>query len=187
MLFPPIVGAVGAGLITTWSAATPEAKWIGYQVLYGFGMGFGMTGGSLAVQAALPQPEVPLAIGAIFFAREMGSAVFVAAAENLLSSQLVRGLVQIPELRGRAAQLATAGASEIRKAVEGSGEEVLEEVINTFNAALRHVWYLALALTLAMLVPFFLVRWLNLNKVAKQRAEESQSAKKQMEEATEEA
>ena len=176
MLVPPIVGAVGAGLITTWSASTSEAKWAGYQVLYGLGLGFGMTGASLAVQSTLPQPSVALGVGALFFAREMGSAVFVAVAENLLSDRLVKGLEQIPELRGRAAQLAQSGASELRKAVQGSGEQVLEGVINAFNAALRNVWYLALALTIVMIVPFFLIRWLNLKEVARKHAEEKQAA-----------
>ena len=31
--------AIGAGLITTWQVDTGSAKWIGYQVMYGFGMG----------------------------------------------------------------------------------------------------------------------------------------------------
>ena len=33
LLAPPIIGAIGAGLISTWSAATPEAQWVGYQIL----------------------------------------------------------------------------------------------------------------------------------------------------------
>lgn len=166
LLAPPIIGAVGAGLISTWTPMSPEGKWIGYQVLYGVGMGFGMTGASMAVQAALPQKDVPLGIGAIFFAREMGSAVFVAAAENLLSARLVKGLEQILALRDRATELAKSGAAEIRKAVESSGDELLDEVINVFNAARRHVWYLALALTAVTILPFFLIKWLNLKKVA---------------------
>ncbi|KAJ1033773.1 hypothetical protein NDA13_001753 [Ustilago tritici] len=144
LLAPPIIGAIGAGLITTWSAATPEAQWVGYQILYGVGMGFGMT-----------------------------------AAENLLSNFLIKGLEQISALRDRARQLAKSDAAEIRKAVEGSGEDVLNEVIKAFNAALRHVWYLALALTLVTILPSFLIKWMNLKKVAKQRAEEKQVAKGQ--------
>lgn len=180
MLVPPIVGSIGAGLITTWSSTTSEAKWAGYQVLYGLGMGIGFTGTSLAVQAALAPQDVPLGIAAVFFAREMGSAIFVAAAENLLSARLVKGLAQIPELHGRAAQLAQAGASEIRHAVQGSGAQVLEQVINAFDAALRNVWYLTLGLTVVTILPLFLIEWLNLNTVAKQRSEEAQAAQKEV-------
>uniref|UniRef100_V5F1K9 Major facilitator superfamily (MFS) profile domain-containing protein n=2 Tax=Kalmanozyma brasiliensis (strain GHG001) TaxID=1365824 RepID=V5F1K9_KALBG len=177
MLIPPVVGAVGAGLITTFSASTSEAKWVGYQVLYGIGMGFGMTSSSLAVQAALPPLEAALGIAALMFAREMGSAIFVAAGENLLSSRLVKGLEQIPQLHGRGAQLALAGASELRHAVDGLGAEVLDEVINAFNVALRHVWYLALALTVATILPFLLIEWLNLKTVAKQHADQAAALK----------
>lgn len=176
MLTAPVLGAVGAGLITTWTPATTTAQWSGYQIIYGIGMGFAMTGASLAVQTTLPQPEVPLAIGALFFGREMGSAVFVAAAENLLSTRLVKSLEQIPQLQGRAAELAQSGASEIRKAVEGLGDNVLQEVVEAFNKSLRHVWYLALAVTLATILPFFLIKWLNINEVGKQRAAEKAAA-----------
>ncbi|TKY85287.1 hypothetical protein EX895_006367 [Sporisorium graminicola] len=187
MILPPVIGSIGAGLITTWTSTSPKAQWAGYQVLYGLGMGVGMTGASLAVQAVLPTPDVPLGIGAIFFAREMGSAVFVAAAENLLSSRLVKGLEQIPELKDRAAQLAQAGVAEIRRAAESMGEQVLRETIGAFTAALRNVWYLVVALTVAMIVPFFLIKWLNLNKIGKERAEQAKAAKKQASKAHEEA
>ncbi|GAK62708.1 SGE1 [Moesziomyces antarcticus] len=177
MLLPPVLGAVGLGLISTWGPNASRAAWAGYQVMYGIGMGAAMTGSSLAVQAALPHSEVPIAIGAVFFAREMGSAVFVATAENLLSSQLVKGLQQVAELRDGSVQLAQSGPSQIRSAAQSLGDGVLEEVIRIFNAALRHVWYLALALTLATVVPFFLIRWLNVNEVAKERAAEREAAK----------
>lgn len=64
---------------------------------------------------------------------------------------------------------------------------MLNEVIKTFNAALRHVWYLAFALTLVTILPSFLIKWMNLKKVAKQRAEEKQVAKGQTAETVEEA
>lgn len=187
MILPPVVGSIGAGLITTWSSSTSEAKWAGYQVLYGLGMGVGMTGSSLAVQAALPPQDVPLGVAALFFGREMGSAIFVAAAENLLSARLVKGLEEIPELSSRASQLAQAGAAEVRHAAEASGAQVLEQVIDAFDAALRNVWYLTLGLTVAMVLPFFLIKWLNLKTVAKQHAEAAQAAKQQVAKTVEEA
>lgn len=187
MILPPVIGSIGAGLITTWTSTSPEAKWAGYQVLYGLGMGVGMTGASLAVQAVLPPQDVPLGIAAVFFAREMGSAVFVAAAENLLSAGLVKGLEQIPELKGRAAQLAQSGVAEIRHAVQGMGDQMVGETIEAFNAALRNVWYLVVALTVAMILPFFLIKWLNLNKIGKERAQQAEAAKKEASKTQEEA
>lgn len=32
---------IGAGLITTFTPTTNHARWIGYQVIYGFGLGLG--------------------------------------------------------------------------------------------------------------------------------------------------
>lgn len=33
--------SVGAGLLTTFEVDTGASKWIGYQIVYGFGVGFG--------------------------------------------------------------------------------------------------------------------------------------------------
>ncbi|SNX82201.1 uncharacterized protein MEPE_00907 [Melanopsichium pennsylvanicum] len=158
LLLPPILGAVRVGMVTTWSSTTPQAERFGHQLMHGLGMGAGMTVASVTVQASLPQANVLLAIGAIFFAREMGGTVF---------------------LKGRTAQLSKADASEILKEVEGSGEQVLKQVIDAIDAALRRVWYLALALTLAVIVPFFLIGWLILNTVVKRRTEERAAAQAQ--------
>nr|CDI51763.1 probable aflatoxin efflux pump AFLT [Melanopsichium pennsylvanicum 4] len=151
LLLPPILGAVRVGMVTTWSSTTPQAERFGHQLMHGLGMGAGMTVASVTVQASLPQANVLLAIG----------------------------LEMIPQLKGRTAQLSKADASEILKEVEGSGEQVLKQVIDAIDAALRRVWYLALALTLAVIVPFFLIGWLILNTVVKRRTEERAAAQAQ--------
>lgn len=38
LLVSSVLTSVGAGLITTWVPSTSSHKWIGYQILVGFGM-----------------------------------------------------------------------------------------------------------------------------------------------------
>lgn len=37
-----VVASVGLGLLTTWQVDSSAGKWIGYQVIIGFGLGMGM-------------------------------------------------------------------------------------------------------------------------------------------------
>lgn len=61
------------------------------------------------------------------------------------------------------------------------------ETFDAFTAALRRVWYLGVALTVAMILPFFLIKWLNVNKIGRERAEQAEAAKKEARKAQEEA
>jgi len=40
LLVCSVLSSIGAGLITTWVPSTSSSRWIGYQVLVGFGMQF---------------------------------------------------------------------------------------------------------------------------------------------------
>lgn len=42
MIGTAVLMPIGAGLITTFHLDTSSAAWIGYQVLFGFGLGIGM-------------------------------------------------------------------------------------------------------------------------------------------------
>lgn len=75
---PAILGscimAAGAGLLTTLSASTPSSAWIGYQALYGLGMGLSFQAPNLAAQTVLPARDVPVGTALVFFAQLLGAA-----------------------------------------------------------------------------------------------------------------
>ena len=56
------------GLLTTLQVHTGTSKWIGYQVVYGFGMGMCFQAPNLAAQTVLPTKGVPIGIVLMFFA-----------------------------------------------------------------------------------------------------------------------
>lgn len=58
---------IGMGLISTFAVDTDHEKWIGCQVLLGFGIGIGMQQPSVTVQTVLNRKDVPTAMALIFF------------------------------------------------------------------------------------------------------------------------
>jgi hypothetical protein len=55
-----VLQTIGVGLLTTFQTDTNHSKWIGYQVIYGLGIGMGMQQTLMAVQTALPLEDVPI-------------------------------------------------------------------------------------------------------------------------------
>ena len=63
MILSSLLMAVGAGLISTFKVGTGHAMWIGYQAIYGFGVGAGMQQGVIAAQTVCTLDDVPTATG----------------------------------------------------------------------------------------------------------------------------
>ena len=49
-----VLSAIGAGLLTTLKVDSPNSAWIGYQFLFGFGLGLGMQQPGMAAQVSSP-------------------------------------------------------------------------------------------------------------------------------------
>ena len=59
MLVAGVLTSVGVGLLFTLTIGSSSAKWIGYQVLTGLGLGLGFQVPVSAVQATIPQIDIP--------------------------------------------------------------------------------------------------------------------------------
>lgn len=53
MITCSLIMTIGTGLLSTFDMNTGPAKWVGYQVLYRFGLGLGMQHGAAAIQAVI--------------------------------------------------------------------------------------------------------------------------------------
>ncbi|KAH9827518.1 putative HC-toxin efflux carrier TOXA, partial [Teratosphaeria destructans] len=95
-----ILMPIGAGLITTFNENTHSGKWIGYQILFGLGLGLAMQQGPMAAQTVLARRDVPVGVSLMMFMQQLGGAVFVSVGQNVFDTTLVRGLVTaLPDLR----------------------------------------------------------------------------------------
>ncbi|KAK9778021.1 putative Rubrofusarin-specific efflux pump aurT [Seiridium cardinale] len=150
-----ILANVGAGLMSTFRANTPQSIWIGYQVLFGFGIGLGQQQAGLAAQTVLPTKDVPAGVSIKFFGQQLGGAVFVSAAQNIFSNRLVSGLSSLGlDIDPKA--IVNLGATELKNYV---GPENLQDVLVIYNNAIDQVFMLAAILAGLSLLGALLTEW----------------------------
>lgn len=149
-----VLMSIGAGLLSTFSPTTPSSSWIGYQVLFGLGIGLGQQQAGLAAQTVLPDKDVPTGVAVKFFAQGLGGAVFVSVAQNVLSTKLVAGLAGVQGFEP--AQVVALGATELRAIVP---PEELGRVLVAYNEALMGVFVVALCMACLSVVGALGTEW----------------------------
>lgn len=130
-----IVMSVGAGLLTTFKVDSRKAIWIGYQAIFGFGIGLGQQQAGLAAQTVLLSKDVPIGVSLKFFGQQVRGAIFVSVGQNVLSTKLVAGLAGLPNLDAQV--IISSGATDLRKYV---GLEHLREVLGVYKYTLDSVF-----------------------------------------------
>ncbi|OAP54764.1 hypothetical protein AYL99_11212 [Fonsecaea erecta] len=156
-----ILGSIGAGLITTFKTSTTHPKWIGYQALWGLGLGFGMQQPSVAAQCALARKDVPTGASMMFFAQTLGGSIFVSVANNIFDNSLASNLKAIPGVNARV--VTHVGATDLRSIVS---PRLLPAVLVAYNDALRNAFYVGVAVTAATILGALAMEWKSLKKVA---------------------
>jgi hypothetical protein len=154
MLVSPILCSIGAGLLSTITPSSGHNAWIGYQVLYGFGVGCGFQTSTLPAQNVLPRADVPLGMALMFFMQQLGGSVFLSVSQNIFSSKLVDKLSGIAGLDAEA--IINTGATALRTNVPA---DQLETVINAYGYALTRVFILTAALSACMILGSLGVEW----------------------------
>ncbi|KAL3475416.1 major facilitator superfamily domain-containing protein [Aspergillus californicus] len=160
MYVSPILAAIGAGLLSTLTPTSGHAEWIGYQALFGLGVGTGTTMPLVAVQAALDYEDIPSATVIMMFMQTFGGALLVSVAQNIFQTLLVRNLARdAPGVD--AAEIITAGATKIRDVVPA---EMLSNVLVAYNDAITRSFYAATALSALAIVGALPVQWISVKK-----------------------
>jgi hypothetical protein len=149
-----VVMSVGAGLLSTWQLDTSSQKWIGYQIIYGIGLGLGFQQAQTGVQTVLAKDDVPMGAALIFFGQTLGGAVFLAVAQNVFSSKLASGLPTVAGFDPRT--VLNSGATEFRQFVP---EQYLDGVLNAFNVAIQNAIYVSLAMSCLSIVGAVTMEW----------------------------
>ena len=157
MITSSVIMSIGAGLITTFTPSTGQSKWIGFQALYGLGLGLGMQQASLAAQAVLQRRDVPTGVSVIMFCQQLGGAVFVSVGENVFTNKLVEGLSSIPNFNP--ASVVNVGATELRQYVPAAS---LPQVVTAYNGALVTTYRVALAMACLSIIGSASMEWKNI-------------------------
>ncbi|KIM97996.1 hypothetical protein OIDMADRAFT_203364 [Oidiodendron maius Zn] len=172
MLLGAVIMPIGAGLISTFTIYTGHSRWIGYQVLYGFGLGLGMQQSSIAVQSVLKRRDVPTGASLVFFFQGMGGSLFSSIGNNIFDNKLKQGLQKIPGLN--AGIITNIGATNLRQVVSS---QQLPSVLVAYNAALVQAFYVAAGVAAMAIIGAATVEWKSIKASGKQEATNSKPAK----------
>lgn len=134
--------SVGAGLLTTFKVNTAHPEWMGYQVLFGAGVGMGMQQTLMAVQTSLPHNDVAIGTAIIMFSQTLGGSLFVSVGQNVFQNQLLKNLREVvPDFP--ASIVLSTGATQLKNAVPA---QYISRVLIAYNAALTQTWYVSVAM-----------------------------------------
>ncbi|KAJ5903822.1 hypothetical protein N7504_006205 [Penicillium tannophilum] len=151
--------SIGAGLLYTFQADTAHPKWIGYQVIFGLGLGLGLQQANIAVQTCLAPVDVPVGASLLMFSQQLNGALFVSIAETLFSNFLKENLEKIPGIN--AVEVIGAGATEIRNYVPASK---LSEVLSGYSDAITKTFILGIVMAAVSLFPALAMEWKSVKK-----------------------
>lgn len=146
--------SVGAGLLTTFQVDTSEGKWIGYQIVYGIGLGLCFQVPNLAAQTVLPKSDVPSGLALMLFGQMIGAAVFVSVGENILANQLVKRLSGLP---GFNSNLVTSGG--VTELLDTMPAGLHNTVLHSYNDALRKVFQVGMVLSCLTVLGAVTLEW----------------------------
>ncbi|KAI0407363.1 major facilitator superfamily domain-containing protein [Xylaria palmicola] len=159
MIAGTILLSIGAGLLTTLQLDTGMPKWVGYQVLYGFGQGLCFQAPNLAAQTVLPRKDVSIGASLMFFSQILGGAIFVSVGQNVLNNQLVQRLAGIP---GFTPELIRSGGATTL--IASFAPEYRGEVLAAYNEALRTVFRVGLVLAALSVLGAAGMEWRSVKK-----------------------
>ncbi|KAI1290513.1 MFS general substrate transporter [Xylaria venustula] len=155
MIFGSILAAIGGGLLTTWTPYVSTGTWIGYQILFGIGVGAGFQQPLIAVQTVLGIDDVPIGTSVIAFMQTLGGALFVSVGNNVFNNKLVEQLAE--HLPGTNPETIIAvGSTNLKKVLPA---DILPAVILSYNNALTTAFTVATALAAISIVGAVFMEW----------------------------
>ncbi|KAJ7063877.1 MFS transporter [Mycena amicta] len=150
-----ILMAVGAGLLSTFTTSTAHPKWIGYQVIYGLGVGVGMPQPLIAVQTVLPLADVPIGTSILMFLQTLGSALFISIGTNVFTTNLVKGISQsVPGISPQT--VISAGATSVRGLID---QRYLPALLEVYNTALTKAFQVSIVMGAASVFGAAVMEW----------------------------
>ncbi|KAI8627999.1 MFS general substrate transporter [Xylariaceae sp. FL1651] len=155
MIAGTIIASIGGGLLTTWKPDTNTGTWIGYQILFGVGVGLSLQQPLIAVQTVLDIKDVPVGTSVVAFMQTLGGALFVSVGNNVFNNKLVQELaVNVPSINPK--EVLSAGATNLQKTLP---PDMLPAVILSYNNALTTSFIVATALAALTVFGSGLIEW----------------------------
>jgi MFS family permease len=167
-----VITSIGAGLLTTFTTTTDHQKWIGYQVLYGFGLGLGMQQPSVAAQTVLAKKDIPTGASLMMLSQSLGGAIFLSVGETVFTNSLITHLQQaVPSQNGSdfAQLVVNAGATNLRNIID---PKFLPLALKAYNAAITKTFTVGLCLCCISLLGAVAVEWKSVKGEKQQKGDD---------------
>ncbi|KAH7309933.1 putative MFS multidrug transporter [Rhexocercosporidium sp. MPI-PUGE-AT-0058] len=153
------LSAVGAGLLTTLEVGASAGKWIGFQIVYGFGLGFSTQAPNMAAQTVLPREDVTIGASLMFFGQQLFGAVFISVGQNVLDNQLTNRLAGIPGISRQV--LESTGATELLNLIPAKYHAT---ALGAYNDSLRMCFQVALIMACLSILGALGMEWRTVKK-----------------------
>ncbi|KAK1059382.1 MFS sugar transporter [Friedmanniomyces endolithicus] len=150
-----ILMSIGAGLLSTLTVNTGSGSWIGFQIIFGAGVGLGMQQTLVAVQTVLPTEDIPIGTAIVMFAQTLGGALFISVAQNVFTNTLLGNLKKVVPDLDPAVVLAT-GATSLRTVIPS---QYYAGVQVAYNSSLMNTFYVAVAMAVVSAAGAAFMEW----------------------------
>ncbi|KAI4242031.1 MAG: hypothetical protein L6R40_004258 [Gallowayella cf. fulva] len=155
LILGAILATIGAGLMYTLDIGSSAGKYIGYQILFGAGLGTAIQIPVIAAQALSHLADIPLVTASILFFQLASGAYAVSAAQSIFNNILIK---KLPTLAPgvSAADIILAGSTGIPEAFT---KEQVPGILLSYMAGLKAAWAMGIALAGVTFVISFLPQW----------------------------
>lgn len=150
-----VLMSVGAGMLSTLKPSSGPGEWIGYQILFGLGVGFGMQQTLLAVQTVLKKEDIPIGTAIVMFSQTLGGALFISVAQNVFTNQLLLNLKQVVPGLDPAMVLAT-GYTSLKTVIP---QQFYAGVQTAYNSSIMDTFYVAVATSVVSIFGAVALEW----------------------------
>lgn len=158
MILGSIISAIGSGLLYMLDIDTPTGKWIGYQIVAGVGIGFGVQIPIIVNQALVSAEDLASVSAFTLFIQTITGAFWVSAAQSAFVNRLVQTLPETAPGINPALVVAT-GATQLRSTFS---PEQLPGILAAYMDGLRLTFLLCIVLACVGVLVSFLPKWVNL-------------------------
>lgn len=172
MVVGGVLASIGIGLLYTLDIGTGSPAWIGYQVLVGLGLGLGFQVPVSAVQATLPQIDIPTGSAMIIFVQTIGGAFLVSAGTSAFQAKLTSSL-QASDGNVDPLKVIGTGATDIRRVFSATD---LPFILRAYVDGIQTAFIVSVALAAACTCIAFLGKWQKLKPADAPTTEGEESA-----------
>ncbi|KAE8349960.1 major facilitator superfamily domain-containing protein [Aspergillus coremiiformis] len=161
MIIASVLLSVGMGLLSTLKNTSSIRDVLGYQVPAGVGLGCALQQTLVAVQTILPMDDIPIGVSLIILAQTLGGTIALSVADTIFTGSLSSSVIsRFPQI-DRSAVL-NAGNRDIRNLVPA---EYLDTIMELYNEAIVHTWYISIGLAVASILGVLGMEWKRVSPV----------------------